>query len=199
MQFKIKNINITISFTFFALILMLIISKKTDYLYTSIFSALLHEIGHLCALKHFGADILEFKISLFGGNIKTMNFNKTSYLNEIIVCFSGPAINLLLSLFFYLFYFAFHKKELLIYSNINLILGLYNLLPFYSFDGGKIVELILKNKYSEKRTDLVITILSILILIPFSYISFVVFFSNTDNFYLALVSIFMLLTIILKK
>ena len=77
MQFKIKNTKITISFTFFALIIILISLNKTEFLYSTIIFAILHEAGHLLALKHFKIQIEEFKISLFGGNIKVLNNNKT--------------------------------------------------------------------------------------------------------------------------
>ena len=199
MQFKVKNTNITISFTFFALILMLIILKKTDYLYTSIFSALLHEIGHLCALKHFGADILEFKISLFGGNIKTQNIERIDYLKDIIISLSGPMVNLYLSLIFCFFNKFFENSIFIEIIMVNLILAVFNLLPFYSFDGGKILEAILKIYFNETIASRVITIISFIVLIPITYFSILMFLSSNNNFYFILVSLLMLLTIILKK
>ena len=85
MQFKIKNTKITISFTFFALIILLIVFNKNEFLYLTCFFAIIHELAHLVALNKSGVVINEFKISLFGANIKTENYKKTSTKNEIII------------------------------------------------------------------------------------------------------------------
>ena len=78
MQFKFKNIKITVSFTFFALIILLVIFNKNDFLYFTCFFAIIHELGHLFTLNKFGVKICELKISLFGANIKTESFKRIS-------------------------------------------------------------------------------------------------------------------------
>ena len=199
MQFNLFNIKIKISFTFFALILLLIIFNKTEYLYISIISAMLHELGHLFALKFFGAKILEFKISLFGGNIKTEDFINTNYLQDIIILISGPFINLFFAVFCYFLLFSFKTQKLVDFTLVNLTLAFFNLLPFYSFDGGKILSAILKFKFTEKQSEQIVTISSFLILIPFIYFSVTLFLHNKNNFYYLIVALLMLLTIIFKK
>jgi len=47
MQFKIKNTIVTISFTYLALILVLISLNKTEFLYSTLIFAMLHEAGHI--------------------------------------------------------------------------------------------------------------------------------------------------------
>lgn len=199
MQFNLFKIKITISFTFFALIILLICFNKTEHLYISIISALLHEFGHLFALKFFGAKILEFKISLFGGKIETENFTRTNYFQDIFIYFSGPFINLFISIFCYFLNFYLNSAKLLDITIVNAILGVFNLLPFYNFDGGKIVGTLLKIKFKEKQAETILTIISFVVLIPFIYFSITIFLQNKNNFYFLIVSLLMLLTIILKK
>jgi stage IV sporulation protein FB len=199
MQFKFKNIKITISFTFFALILLLFIFRKNDFLHFTCFFAIIHELGHLFALNKFGVKISEFKISLFGANIKTESFKKIPIKNEIIILFSGPLINFTFSIVLY-FINLFIKNEMfnkLIL--INLGLAIFNLLPFYNFDGGKIIETLFKYKLKEKTADILLTCISIIVLIPITLFSINAFLQNYNDFYYLVVSALMLLTIILKK
>ena len=199
MQFKIKDTKIIISFTFFALVLLLNIFKKTEFLYISIFSAILHEIGHLVALKIFGAEITEFRISLFDCNIKSNKNNKISYYEEILISFLGPFTNLFLSVFLFVVNFNFDNELVKNIIIMNLVMGLFNLLPFNSFDGGKIIKLLIENKFNERIADFTVSIVSFVVLIPFSYVAFLNFLNSDNDFYLLIVSVFMFLTIILKK
>lgn len=199
MQFKFKNIKITISFTFFALILLLFIFRKNDFLHFTCFFAIIHELGHLFALNKFGVKILEFKISLFGANIKTENFKKIPIKSEIIILFSGPLINLILSVVLHITNLIIKNASLNNLVLINLCLAIFNLLPFYNFDGGKIVEILLKSKFNEKLSETIISCISFAVLIPIIVFSINLFLQNYNDFYFLLVSALMLLTIILKK
>lgn len=198
MQFKIKNTEIKISFTFFALILLLIIFQKTEYLIISLASAVFHEAGHLAALMCFKIEILEFKISIFGANIKINVKKQINYFKDILISFSGPLVNLIISVFSYAFYNIYFKKVFFDISIVNLVLALFNLMPFNAFDGGKILQIILKQKFSDSTAEKAVTIISLLILIPFTWFSFRVFLLNKNDFYCLAVTFFMLLAIILK-
>ena len=82
---------------------------------------------------------------------------------------------------------------------INLVLAAFNLLPFYNFDGGKILASILMNFLQEKTVNYIITITSFIILIPFTYLAVYIFMLDSKNFYLLVSAVLMLLTIIFKK
>ncbi len=199
MQFKFKNIKITISFTFFALIILLVIFNKNDFLYLTCVFAIFHEFGHLFALYKFGVKISEFKISLFGANIKIENFKKISLKKEIIILFSGPFTNLIFGVVSYFINLYIENDILKNLILINLGLAIFNLLPFYNFDGGKIIETLLKYRFKEKTSDILLTCISIIVLIPITLFSINAFLQNYNDFYYLVVSALMLLTIILKK
>lgn len=199
MQFKFGNTRIIISFTFFALIIILISLNKTEFLYSTIIFAILHEIGHLLALKYFKILIEEFKVSLFGGNIKILNNNKIQYYQNAIISFCGPLVNLFFFVLFYLLNIFLKNKFINEIYVINLVLAAFNLLPFYNFDGGKILASILMNFLQEKTVNYIITITSFIILIPFTYLAVYIFMLDSKNFYLLVSAVLMLLTIIFKK
>ncbi len=199
MQFKFGDTRIIISFTFFALIIILISLNKTEFLYSTIIFAILHEIGHLLALKHFKISIEEFKVSLFGGNIKILNNNKIQYYQNAIISFCGPLVNLFFFILFYLLNKFLKNKFTNEIFVVNLVLATFNLLPFYNFDGGKILGSILMNFLQEKTVNYIITITSFIILIPFTYLAVYIFMLDSKNFYLLVSAVLMLLTIIFKK
>lgn len=199
MQFKFKNIKITVSFTFFALIILLVIFNKNDFLYFTCFFAIIHELGHLFTLNKFGVKICELKISLFGANIKTESFKRISIKKEIIILLSGPLINLCLSAVLYFVNLIIENIDFNNLISINLGLGIFNLLPFYNFDGGKIIEILLKSKLNEKISETIVSCISFAVLIPLILFSVNIFLQNYKDFYFLVVSLLMLLTIILKK
>lgn len=199
MQFNFKNIKITISFTFFALIILLVIFNKNDFLYLSCFFAIIHELGHLFFLNKFGVKICELKISLFGANIKTESFKKISIKKDVIVLLSGSLVNLIFSAVLYFVNLIIKNVDLSNLILINLGLGIFNLLPFYNFDGGKIIEILLKSKFNEKIAETIVSCISFAILVPFTLFSVNIFLRNYKDFYFLVVSLLMLLTIILKK
>lgn len=197
MQFKINNINIKISFSFFALIILLICFNKTDILLISIISAITHELGHLIALIVFKINILEISFSILGGNIKKEIFNKTNYKQDVLIYFSGPLFNLIIGIIFYILFNCSHINLLYNLFLINIFLFIFNLLPFYNFDGGKIIISLLKLKLDEKTAENILAIISILVLVPFAYYSIFIFFNNNANFHLLLISGYMLLAFFL--
>ena len=199
MQFKIKNTKFTISFTFFALIIILISIDKTEFLYESIIFAIAHEIGHIISLCFFKVNVEEFKISLFGGNIKILNNNNIKYYQSAIISLSGPLFNIFFCILFYILNLFFEFKFIYNIFVVNLVLATFNLLPFYNFDGGKTLSSILLNFLNEKTVNIILTITSIVVLIPFSYLAIYIFILDYKNFHLLVASVLMLLTIIFKK
>ena len=199
MQFRIKKINVTISFTFFALILLVVVFRKSELLYLTCIFAILHEIGHLIALRKAGVIITGFKISCFGANIKTENLKKIKAKEEVMILLLGPIVNFCFFVLFFILNIFFNEEIFSQIYLVNLCLFVFNMLPFYNFDGGKIIEVLLKNKFNEKASNIAITCISFIVLIPFCWFSIKVFLLNNNNFYYLIVSALMLLTIILKK
>ena len=176
-----------------------LVFRKSELLYLTCFFAILHEIGHLFALRKAGVIITDFKISCFGANIKTENFKKIKAKEEVMILLLGPIVNFCFFVLFFILNIFFNEEIFSQIYLVNLCLFVFNMLPFYNFDGGKIIEVLLKNKFNEKASNIAITCISFIVLIPFAWFSIKVFLLNNNNFYYLIVSALMLLTIILKK
>lgn len=101
-------------------------------------SVLLHELGHALAGRRFGIQTRDITLYPFGG-VARMEMGRLRPLPELFVSLAGPAVNLgLAALGLGLMVLGLPLgQELLI---INLGLGLFNLLPAYPMDGGRVLR-----------------------------------------------------------
>ena len=201
MRFKLKGTEVTISFTFLALVLLTITVKNLNSLSLVLAFAPLHEAVHLLFICILSSPPKFFKLTLFGACIVRGEGVGRSCFREIIINASAPLFNLLAGLLFYcLGQLNWGRGE--VYNNlyeINLVLGLFNLIPYYNFDGGNALFYLLSAFISQERVNKIITILSVIVAILFSSLSAYVFFQYKRNYALVIMSIYMLLSLVFKK
>ena len=114
-------------------------------------SVFLHEAGHLLALKLCKAPIHKLRLTLSGGVICTSTL---SYKEEILTAGAGPIMN------FFLVVLFLHAAPAIALMNLGLLL--YNLLPLYPLDGGRILRASLHLLLEEQTANLVEKVLSLL-------------------------------------
>lgn len=194
MRFKFKNADVKISFSLFAVIVLSIVySRNKIYIYSFV-SSIIHEFVHIILIKAFHSSISEVSLSIFGGNIKRKNNIFLSNYKEALISFSAPFVNLVIG--FVTLYFGNRTS---IWGAVNLFLGAFNMLPFYSFDGGRALFYLLTIKLSERTVDTIITLLSVIITVAFSFWSVYIFIFNNNNYFLLIVSSYMILCMIFNK
>jgi len=162
---KLFNTKIEFCFSFFAVIALVSLFDGTSYILLGLLCCLLHELGHISAMCIF--NVPPRKIQFYGAGIKiTVNEKMTSLKKELIIELAGCITNVLI--FFILYFFA-QSFTVKIFATMNLIIGLFNLLPFKYFDGGKIIDLLLdlysdKNRYA-LRMGIRIIAISLLVIV----------------------------------
>lgn len=192
MQFKIKNIKIKISFTFFALILLFITLGKTQNILPALLFSFLHECGHIFVLFFTNEQICEFNLGMFGAEIAKKESLKTDFKKEILINLGGPIVNLIFSVIF-----LFSGKTMYFY--INLIICLFNLLPIYSLDGGKALTAFLNILTNERKAVFIITVISYLFAVPLIIFSFIILYNSKAGIQFLILSTYILLTLIFKN
>ncbi len=201
MQFKIKNTVYEISFSFLALILLIVTTRADlSFLIVLIF-ALLHELVHLFFIYLFSTAPKKVSFTLFGADILREITSINNYNAEIVINSSAPIFNLIISgiTFIILNHFTVYKGILTDVAQVNLVLGIFNLIPFYNFDGGNVLNNVLLKYLNEKNTQMILSVISVLVTVIFSFISIYIFFNFQHNFSLIIMSIYMILTTIFKK
>lgn len=104
----------------------------------------LHEAAHLLCLRLAGIEIERISFSLCGASIYTRPMKSRV---EILVAAAGPGLNFLL--------FLLLVRQMPIAALVNLCLAVYNMLPFYPLDGGRILRALLHMLLSDRAADLI--------------------------------------------
>ena len=110
-------------------------------------SLLLHELAHCLVARRFGVPIAGITLFLFGG-VAEMENRPQSPKAEFLIALAGPVMSLALALgFVFLSGIAALFGRMTVLSTvfsylaaINLILAVFNLLPAFPLDGGRIMR-----------------------------------------------------------
>lgn len=194
MRFKVKNTEVYLSFTFFAVFLILLCVGQLKICLYSLISSLIHEAIHIIFILVFSGDISNITLSGFGANIRRANEDLLTPLKEAIISFSAPVFNLILSFVSFLIY-----KKSTPFGAVNIVIGLFNLLPYYTFDGGRGLSFLLKSHLNEKSITILLDILSVCVTILFSFTSVYVFFHHNRNVTLLFLSVYMIANLFIQK
>lgn len=191
MTLKIKSISIIISFPAIALVTLIIVTNfLTNYLLCFI-AIIIHESAHLIAMYICGSKPSAFVISVFDIKIIENSRLTLPFYKDIFITLSGPVINILMYFLFLYFDIPF--------AYVNLFLGSYNLLPCASLDGGQVIYLILSKRISERLTERIIDILTLITLFPIFVVGIIVLFNSNYNFSLLFLCLYLLLSLFIKK
>jgi len=121
-------------------------------------SILAHELAHSLVAQKYGLKVREIELFIFGG-VSKIEGEPENPKSEILIALVGPLVSLLLgALFLYLNTliignFAISFKITLVYLGIsNFSLGMFNIIPAFPLDGGRVLRAILwvrcKNYFS---------------------------------------------------
>ncbi len=109
-------------------------------------SVLLHELGHSAVALRYKVPVPSITLFLFGG-VAQIGAEPPSAIAEFLIASAGPLVSLILAIFFYLTQPLVAGVEPLLglakyLAYINLALALFNLIPGYPLDGGRVFRAI---------------------------------------------------------
>lgn len=161
-----KYIQIS-KFTYLAVIFFLITASFHSLIFISVL-LIIHEIGHFLTAKILGVEVDKIYIYPFGGIAKfhiPLNFSITK---ELLILINGPIFQELAKI---LLITIFPRYSFLIISYHYSIL-IFNLLPIYPLDGGKLINLVLSIFKPFKKSlqiSLIISYVTIVFLLIINY------------------------------
>lgn len=196
---KIFGIDLKFTYPILAATTIGILLDTSHYIEICMLSALLHELGHLCAMLICKSKPNCIEIGLFAINISDTNRGKRRFIEEIFIIYAGIIVNILTFVIFYCIYKSTDLEILLKISMSSLVIGIFNLLPVATLDGGQGLCLILLQKISYHRAEIVINILTVLMLIPFTVCGIILLFYSKNNFSLLAISLYLIISLIVRK
>ena len=130
-------------------------------LFAVFFCVILHEFGHAFAARIFGIQTRDITIYPMGGVARLERMSEDPF-EELVISLAGPAVNLLIFLLLLPICFNFsaapfdfenltppnslsgslnHYLKMLMFSNLGLLI--FNLLPIFPMDGGRVLRALL--------------------------------------------------------
>ena len=180
----------------FFLILFYFTKQIKIYLIIMFFS-FIHELGHLIIglilkLKLEKLEILPYGVTvLFKINIQDLNKKNGKgnilELKKIVIALAGPIVSLIIALIYLNYDPIYLNKTDIIYSNI--LIAIFNLLPIYPLDGGRIINGILHIKYGNIKAQILTDKISYIMMIILTIISSIAvyYFKNIAIFLICII------------
>ncbi|MBP7821602.1 MAG: site-2 protease family protein [Saprospiraceae bacterium] len=127
----------------------------------------LHEMGHALAARRYGIRTQDIILTPIGG-IARMEGLPEKPIREIIIALAGPLVNIIIALFLWIILTFVTKRGVLldenpigsslIFSNFlpllfntNFVLAIFNLLPAFPLDGGRVFRALLAMRWNRER------------------------------------------------
>ncbi|KOA21277.1 stage IV sporulation protein FB [Clostridium homopropionicum DSM 5847] len=160
---KRHELVIKISKLFFPYIILLIIIGFKGKLLISFILVFLHELVHFIVAKKLGFKGFYIEILPIGAVLRLKDLDEADPKEDMIISLSGPLFNLFLAAIFYLiskFHYNYYYEYLVM---SNLALGIFNLIPAFPLDGGRIVRDLFSFKTYYKNANKITVKISIVL------------------------------------
>ena len=150
------------------------------------FFCFLHELGHIIIANFFKMKVEKIEILPCGFSstfsVKLILDSKNYEFKKILVALGGPIVSLMLVILSqYVKFYGITQQEAM-YS--NLLILLFNLLPLYPLDGGRILKGILNMKLGNIKAEYIVDKISSITIILVTIISSIAvyYFKNVAIF-----------------
>lgn len=133
--------GVHVSASFFLLAALALIVSPWEIAASVLLAALLHECGHLLALKAFRVPVEGLRLTALGAELYARGARRLSYARELAVTLAGCGANLACG-----FLTALAARRLsweggFLFAGAHFLLAAFNLLPIPSLDGSRALTL----------------------------------------------------------
>jgi len=199
--FKIFGISVNLHITFLLLLVFFASGgiKWAVLLLGVFFFVTLHELCHSLVARSYGIEVLKITLLPIGG-VASMSSMPEKPGQEFFISIAGPLFNLLVVAVFYIPIKSFLGPEVLFYRPfstatwpltlsylywINLMLAVFNLIPAFPMDGGRILRALLAQRLGYQKATKIAVGLGRIFALIFAYLGIVGY-----NVMLVLIAIF---------
>ena len=151
------------SLLLYAVLFYFLFDRNIAYIAALLVVLLIHEFGHFFAMKLYNyQNVKLFIVPLLGAFVSGKK-QTVSQKQMTIIILAGPVPGIIIGTVLYILNKSNPSETLKMLANVFIFINVFNLLPIYPLDGGRLLEnLFIKNNHGIR---LVFTILSILFLV----------------------------------
>ncbi|MBQ5765036.1 MAG: site-2 protease family protein [Clostridia bacterium] len=197
LDFRLFGIRFSVSVGFLGLLCLMLYIDKSGLMLPTLLSTLFHEFGHLLSLLMLNLKPkgVVFKV----GAISIIGSFALNTRGELFLNLAGPILNFLLFFIFFGCYLILGTAFTRDFALINLVLGVFNLLPVTGLDGGSIVSILLLKILKPLTANTVCIIISAITILLIFILGVNVFYTTKTNPSLILLSLYLVLGLLISK
>lgn len=182
---------------FILYIVFLIVIKQYESVLIYLVVVTLHEFAHSFVAKKLGYKLDKMVLMPYGVclNYKTNSFTPS---DEIMIAISGPLVNFFLSILCFASWWIFPEcmPFTYIFCMANVVMFVFNLLPCFPLDGGRVLAGLLTKKF-ERKIAIKITVIFNICFSLILILTFIIgMFFNVFNMNLLIISMFLIVGIL---
>lgn len=189
MNIKFFGVKIYISYLFVAIITLMLFFDRTGLIIPLGIAVFFHETAHFVAMKKLKCAPSE--ILLIPGSVRIQSKSNYNLKNDNIVLLCGPLSNILLFAFLYIF--GFYRN-----AAVQLVVGVYNLLPAKGLDGGSILYNFLIKKTKLSYAKIIYTVVSLCVGLAFIVLNLFFVFAKNMNLSFLIFGIYIIVYTLVK-
>lgn len=138
------------------------------FILTIFFIVVLHELGHSLAARRYGIETKDITLLPIGG-VARLEKMPEKPMEEFVVAIAGPAVNIVLAIILYFFITIPTSEEILAMAEVgltaqtflfnlflvNIILAVFNMIPAFPMDGGRVLRALLSIKIQRHKATFI--------------------------------------------
>lgn len=181
MKLRIAGIEYHIGYEAAAAMTAVLLLDRENRVIGCLLAALIHELGHALMMRLCRVRVRCVRLRLFDVLIEAED--ASSSFQDILITLGGPAANFL----FAAALCPFSPKLGL----PHLALGVFNLLPVMSLDGGHLLGVWLSRHVSVRTLDIILRATTFLIMLPLMTAGLYILFNSSYNYSLLAVALYL--------
>ena len=181
MKLRIADLRLYIGYEVVAAMTAVLLLDRENRVICCFLAALLHELGHIIMMRLFSVKVRGLELRLFDVLIDADE--PDTLRADVCVTLGGVLMNYLCAAVFCPFSLKLGLP--------HLMLGVFNLLPVMSLDGGRLLYLLLSRRFSPRACENVLRITTFLFLLPLMTAGLYLLFQSGYNYSLLVISLYL--------